>query len=239
MFPYEIEGGAPGVGTPGIFVALLPNLEQGNMYSVIASPSGALSGTIPTTGINTYICPGRRSPTSVSLPKTDYGFSRMSSLSTGNGLAAGYHNILGNKGVTMTAVTNGAGTSNTLLLAHKIMSPSNYFNTSGDSPWDIGFIAGYGASDHMRFTDDGANQSGNLHCGYCQDSSPLDENHMGGPHTSGSPVLWGDGSVRLYTYRYVPPGAIGNGGTDATAFPDNYYFQLYWCFDRPDSFGAP
>jgi hypothetical protein len=164
------------------------------------------------------------------VPKTDYGFSRASSLTTGEGLANNYHDILATQGVTLALVTNLAGASNTMLLSHKIMNPANYLSTSDGN--DMGFIAGYG------YTDDGANQSGNANCGYCQDTNPVDENHMGGPHSSGSPVLWADDSVRMYQYRYVPPNLIGTG-TDATSYPDNYAWQLFWCYDRPDPITAP
>ncbi len=44
---------------------------------------------------------------------------------------------------------------------------------------------------------------------------------MGGPHTSGSPVLYADGSVRMFTYSYT------NGGlsNDAT-------WQALWAYNR-------
>ena len=57
-------------------------------------------------------------------------------------------------------------------------------------------------------------------------------------HDSGSPVLWADDSVRMYSYRYVPANLTGTS-TDATTYPDNYAFQLFWCFDRSDVTTAP
>jgi prepilin-type N-terminal cleavage/methylation domain-containing protein len=239
MFPYEIEGtSTPTIGSPGVFIAILPYMEQGNQYTAIVNTS---TGAVTTTGqvpIAAYICPSRRSAAAISpaVIKTDYCWSRSQSLDTNNGLPTTLHTILGNRGVTLTTVTNGAGTSNTMTLSHKIMSPTNYLNTGGDSA-DSGVSAGYGGqtSDHMRYTDDGANPN-NSNCGYCPDSNPVDENHCGGPHPSGSPVLWGDDSVRQYTYRYVatnlpvPPSGVST--TDYSSYPDNYTWQLFWCYDN-------
>ena len=93
MFPYEIEGGTPTVASPGIFVAILPYIEQGNLYSGIVNTSpGTL--TTPSVAVSTYICPGRRSVVGLTVPKTDYGFTRLSSLTTGNGMPFNYHAIL-------------------------------------------------------------------------------------------------------------------------------------------------
>ena len=35
------------------------------------------------------------------------------------------------RGITLTAITNGAGTSNTILLAHKALQPRNYGKPAG------------------------------------------------------------------------------------------------------------
>ena len=60
--------------------------------------------------------------------------------------------------------------------------------------------------------------------GYAQDSDTADENHHGGPHPNGSPVLYADGSVRMYAY----------GATDASnpSFNNVKVFQALWAYDR-------
>jgi hypothetical protein len=62
----------------------------------------------------------------------------------------------------------------------------------------------------MRWCDTFAGGS-NAHRGLFKDDNQVDENHFGGPHTAGCPMLWADGAVRMYTYGYT---AIGND--DAT-----------------------
>ena len=196
-------------------------MEQGNLYTAIWNTStntytGAVSnttGAVNTPMVSTYICPGRRPAIALSSvgygPRTDYTFTRNGQEDTGG--VSGAHTILATKGVTMTTVTNLAGTSNTILMSHKIMKPGNYLSTNGEPNngtsgvgWDTG-ICSYGGQDHMRYIDSGANGADNLHCGYCKDTNNVDENHYGGPHTSGSPVLYADDSVRMYSYRYVDP----------------------------------
>jgi prepilin-type processing-associated H-X9-DG protein len=52
---------------------------------------------------------------------------------------------------------------------------------------------------------------------------------MGGPHTSGSPVLFADGSVRMYAY----------GFTDGSGLSDDAVFQSLWAFNRPNVITLP
>ncbi len=115
----------------------------------------------------------------------------------------------------MTSVSNGGGTSNTILLAHKIMAPANYTITNG--PNDNGGWAAYVNLEHMRCAD----SNGNTLHGYTQDAPNVDVNHMGGPHPNGSPVLYADGSVRSYQYL-----ATGGGFSDCATF------QLLWAYNR-------
>jgi prepilin-type N-terminal cleavage/methylation domain-containing protein len=274
MFPYENASGGTGSinqptsSSPGVFVAILPYLEQANLYNVIwNSGTGTYNGTVSnatgnimTPQISTYICPSRRSAAGLGTnlvqngvnvgwgPRTDYTFTRNAQLDTGS--LAGLHTILATPGVTLTTVTNGAGTSSTILISHKIMPTAGYLNTNGcpngnqgtaaiqtcssttqtGVGWDTG-ICSYGGQDHMRFIDSGATMN-NAGCGYCPDSTPVDQNHYGGPHPSGSPVLYADDSVRLYTYKYVDPNA---GGTDA----NDTTWQYFWAYDRSISVTPP
>jgi hypothetical protein len=126
------------------------------------------------------------------------------------------HSIVNNANVTLLNVTEGGGTSATLLLAHKIVLPANYNNPSGPNDthgWSV--CSNLNSNwDHMRCSD---SDKGTLP-GYTQDSSSnADNNHMGGPHPDGSPVLYANGSVSVYQYTYANGGFTG----DAT-------WQLLW-----------
>ena len=118
-------------------------------------------------------------------------------------------------GYTLSDVTNGAGTSNTLLMVHKSLEPryyTPYQQSSNDMGWaytwftsfhnDITWnLGGAGWGDHMRWADANGGGPSQGH-GYMQDVVGLDDNHMGGSHSGGSPVLFADGSVRIYNYGY-------------------------------------
>jgi prepilin-type processing-associated H-X9-DG protein len=54
-----------------------------------------------------------------------------------------------------------------------------------------------------------------------QDALNVDENHFGGPHTGGSPVLWGDGSVSNYQYGFTTSGLTDDGT-----------WQSFWAYNR-------
>src|SRR5207253_315226 len=99
--------------------------------------------------------------------------------------------ILATRGVQLATVSGAAGTSNTILISHKIMKTGNYLSVTGDPNngsagvgWDSGILS-YGNQDHMRFVDNGSGGADNLHCGYCKDGTAIDENHYGGPHSGG------------------------------------------------------
>jgi prepilin-type N-terminal cleavage/methylation domain-containing protein/prepilin-type processing-associated H-X9-DG protein len=141
-----------------------------------------------------------------------------------------YQSILdpiGGIGVSPTVVTNGAGSSNTLLLAHSILDPAHY-DTAGLGSNDKGWW-NTDATDscfcNMRWTDANA---GADH-GYIHDSQNVDENHMGGPHDNSSPVCWADGSVRNYQYLYICCGARGKVGGEAG---DTAVWQSLWSWNR-------
>jgi prepilin-type processing-associated H-X9-DG protein len=138
-------------------------------------------------------------------------------------------------GVPMTNIT--AGTSNTLLLAHKTLKPAHYtpggqVNQDKGYAWTPVSIAGTGgtgaAYDHMRWADAGGGGSSSKK-GYTMDDPNVDENHFGGPHPSGSPVLFADGSVRGYQYGY----------TEASGMDDNATFQALWAYNRSIVVAAP
>jgi prepilin-type N-terminal cleavage/methylation domain-containing protein/prepilin-type processing-associated H-X9-DG protein len=131
-------------------------------------------------------------------------------------------------GINLITISNGAGTSNTLLLTHKIMLTQNYQVNEGNYG-AVPFIGKSYAAGHMRWADNGA--GGDNHgFGYFRDTINVDENHMGGPHTAGSPVLFADGSVHMYMYGYTDGsvGSIANSGQ----LNDDAVFQALWAWNR-------
>jgi prepilin-type N-terminal cleavage/methylation domain-containing protein len=220
--PYEPNKLGPGGISLSFYVLVLPFIEQANMYNAYISSLSATSFG----PVKTFICPSRRS-TAVG-PKDDY-------CSDGNPYYNGinYQAILaGGIGVTLTQVTNGQGSSGTILLAHKLMNPANYLNLNG--PQDSDFYdnsynnGGCGGWDHVRCSDGGGGgcESG---LGYMQDNAcDGDMNHMGGPHPGGSPTAFADGSIRVYIYGYNPIG-LGDWQT----------FSAMWGWAAPTSIPAP
>lgn len=200
-FPYEPNKLGPGGSYISFYVLVLPFIEQQNMYNLYVS-SGSTSSFEP---VKTFICPSRRS-TAVGT-KDDYCSDGNPQYSAG-GTTTTYTAVLtGGVGVTLTQVTNGNGSSNTFLLAHKLMNPANYTNLNG--PNDTSYyeasytsVGACGSHDHIRCSDGGGNGCENGK-GYMQDNTcDGDMNHQGGPHPGGSPILYCDGSTRMYTYGF-------------------------------------
>jgi prepilin-type N-terminal cleavage/methylation domain-containing protein len=206
------------------------------------------AATSVTTPVKTFLCPGRR--TTLAGPKMDYCGAYHGGINEGslngtvvNGVTINSKpyqtildtNVTGPKppGLLLTTISDGAGTANTILVAHKILRPSHY---SGGSGVDNGyattdFFEGY---DHMRWADNGANNGAGNPCsnagkGYWKDDETVDENHMGGPHTSGSPVLFADASVHMYPYGYVSSGLTN----------DDAMFQSLWAWNRVEVSAPP
>jgi prepilin-type N-terminal cleavage/methylation domain-containing protein/prepilin-type processing-associated H-X9-DG protein len=232
---FPVEGTTQGISWP---VRILPGIEQGAVYNIVwpafqAAYQLDLSGTNATAQytaaaasvtapVPVFVCPSRRTQ---SGPYIDYAGAYHGGItgaalngSVVNGVtvnATGFNTILDTyttgpraKGITMSAVTNAAGTSNTILLAHKSLQPNHY--TGGQVNQDKGYAYTaltdpYPGFDHMRWADAGGSGASNGR-GYVQDANNVDENHFGGPHTGGSPVLYADGSVRNYTYGYSAAG---------------------------------
>jgi prepilin-type N-terminal cleavage/methylation domain-containing protein len=245
-FPFEDGPGsvpANGLCDPSIYVQILPYIEQGNIYQQMNTQAGGLQNFIGnqtianTVTIKIFLCPSRRGGGN-GLGKVDYagaynGGIDEADITTYQPGASGDRAILNSLNTTMAGVTNGAGTSNTLLLAHKILQPQNYGGApstlanpcpTGTSCKDLGWAVtlkmqtGY---DHMRWCDAfaGGSTAGK---GYFKDDNNVDENHFGGAHVSGSPVLWADGGVRVYNYGYV----------DSSGYSEVAVWQSFWSYNR-------
>jgi prepilin-type processing-associated H-X9-DG protein len=243
---------------------ILPYVEQGiqiTSFKASTTPGGGIPNpnvSIPIVPnpqpVDIFLCPSRR--TKQVGPKDDYAgvytdsiahWDPFTGAATGGngdldlimGQAAVIHfkPIVNNGNVRLSDVTSGSGTSTTLLLGHKLMDPANYLAINGNN--DLGFadyFAKSGQYEHMRWTD--ANDGGNLNApadhGYIQDTKGIDANHMGGPHYNGAPVVYADGSVRMYPYLYISPTAYNGIG-----FTDIATFQALWVYNRSFTMTPP
>jgi prepilin-type processing-associated H-X9-DG protein len=145
------------------------------------------------------------------------------------------------KGVTLGQVT--AGTSDTILMAHKVLRPVHYQpggQVKNDRGWAWNYLTSVGfgnlpgsSYDHMRWLDQygGGSSSGK---GYMQDDDRVDENHVGGPHPNGSPVLYADGSVHIFFYGYTDNSPIASATYPAPGTPDDAVFQILWAYNRDE-----
>jgi prepilin-type N-terminal cleavage/methylation domain-containing protein len=231
QFPYE-PGGTSG-SSPNWAVAVLPFIEQDNVAKAMgATSTGTYTNQGAAAPIKIFLCPARRT-TGVGA-RIDYAGAYNGGIDEADitnfiASATGYRTILNTQGTTLSAMTNLSGSSNTFLVAHKILRPSSYPGGSGKDRgyWDTTLAqTGY---DHMRWCDTNAGGS-NAHRGYFQDDNNVDENHFGGPHSAGSPVLWGDGAVRVYAYGYTDP---GRNWTDCAVW------QAFWAWNRAESLATP
>jgi prepilin-type N-terminal cleavage/methylation domain-containing protein/prepilin-type processing-associated H-X9-DG protein len=249
-FPFEDgPGGVTATTPPSIYVQILPYIEQDNLYKQMDGQAGGgitnwignqtLANAVR---IKNFLCPSRRGG-SAGLGKVDYagaynGGVSEAEITNFTSDATTYQTILNTQGVSLGIVTAAAGTANTLLLGHKILRPANYGGQpstlaspcpAGTSCKDLGWAVtlknqtGY---DHMRWCDTYAGGS-NAHRGVYKDDNQVDENHFGGPHPAGCPMLFADGSVRMYLYGYS-----SYGNDDAT-------LQALFSFNRSIVVPAP
>jgi hypothetical protein len=128
-----------------------------------------------------FVCPSRRDAR-VACGKRDYGYAATSA--TGS---AGQSIFDTPGGAELTAICNGNGAANTLMLSHLWMDPAHY--TAGD-PTDLGWIT--------------FNNSRSISNTAKRDDDPSGStSHIGGPHPRPLPSLFADGSVRPVPYNFA------------------------------------
>lgn len=162
---------------------ILPYIEQSNMYN----QARALNFAVGQTKIKTYLCPSRG---------RSLGFATSGGNSPGyNAPYTDYAIYGGNPGfywqsrVTMSRITNANGTSNTIMVGEKSLSPSYYGNTSS-SGWDEDiFSGGYG----------GTTRTSNI---MIRDSGSAETNDWGSAHTGIVQFVFVDGSVRNLPFSW-------------------------------------
>jgi len=161
---------------------ILPNMEQGNLYTTQTQLVGVKTFMCPSLGRNQFASSGGNSP-GLNGPFTDYAINTRS-FGTQHGPPAPMSNV------TMSAITNLNGTSNTVLVGEKSIDPGMYSNTSS-SNWDeCIYSGGYGGTGRgdVNIIRDAPNNGGN-------------SNNWGSPFESGCPFLMCDGSVRMIRYE--------------------------------------
>ena len=78
-----------------------------------------------------------------------------------------------------------------------------------------------------------------------QDVVGLDDNHMGGSHSGGSPVLFADGSVRIYNYGYTDSSIIAQGNYHSASDSQPYdssedaVFQILFSYNHGEVVSVP
>jgi prepilin-type N-terminal cleavage/methylation domain-containing protein len=257
-WPYKI---LPNIEQNAIYTNTWPAFQTAYNYEIAnlggnTTPTGqtltyyktAAAQQTASMAVPIYLCPSRRTISVGAM--IDYAGVNYSSIqgaalngSTANGAtvsAAGYLPVLSNsslgclaKGPNMTAITNGAGTSGTILITHKALEPVNYpgYASTGDAH-DQGYFytnLTNGSWDHMRWADNGGSGQSANH-GIIPDSNNLDENHYSGPHAGGCPTLYADASTHVYVYGYTDSSGLTN---------DDAVFQALWAYNRTIQVTAP
>ncbi len=246
MFPNEGGNGGTGQTNLSFYTMILPLVEQNNLYESITGGTGTTLNPGSAVGISTFLCPSRR--TTIVGAKCDYAGIYDDSIqhlgSSGDGDldyvlgAAGVANlktILNNANVTLSIIDTGAGSSQTVMLCHKLVMPPNYDNTNG--PNDFGWVyvsnappaGALGNFDHMagpipiQTVRHPSTTTATSSMGTCLLTIITPAARMGT-----GPVLWADGSVRMYPYYYAT-----NGWTDDATW------QAMWCWNRNFTMAPP
>jgi prepilin-type N-terminal cleavage/methylation domain-containing protein len=197
VFTWDYTSPAPyywGVGVPGLApqaqtgcwaFAVLPYMEQISQYQTRdwALPFGM------------YICPARRLPLAQVATNDQHGIYSGGGWTWGKTDYAANHLVILERPNCMTLAAIRDGTSQTVLLGEKSMSPSYY--ASGSWYWDEPFFTG------------GSDSTARKGVQVLRDSTALDADlgfreNWGSNHPAGSPFLFADLSVRSLPYSIAP-----------------------------------
>ena len=169
---------------------ILPVMEQANVYNQVITLVAANNSNLPVLAIKSYLDPARGR-----IGYSSNGGNGVGNHAAYNGPYMDYNintNSFGNQSfpMTMSTITQQAGTSKVLIVGEKSMDPNTYGNTSS-SGWDENlYQGGYGGS-------------GRGGTGVYQDVVGVNYgNNWGSPYDGGSPFLWCDGHTSLIPYNY-------------------------------------
>jgi type II secretory pathway pseudopilin PulG len=227
------------------YVALLPYVEQQNQVAAVTGTTTAVWNAAKP--VKTFLCPSRRAPDASAPGKEDYAAGTDASWYANTGaaptrwtvLSGAYYDWVASTPKARTSlpnlaqVSNADGTSNTLLMAHKGMDPTNYSSTTSpgdDRSWAHPFLHtptnwNY---QHFRcpygFAQDGAGAAA-LET-LCGGTPPSHVHVFASPHPGTMPALVADGGVRLVSFtiskanaeflwywndgQVLPPDVLGN-----------------------------
>lgn len=149
---------------PSVFKQLLPFVEQQNANDA--------------TPVKEYLCGGRR--TTAVGAKRDYGYS--ASMAIG---AKGPSVLDALDPVSISYISAFKGASETALLSHVWMAPTNYFN--GADPTDKGWAQKENGRQNAGIVKEDRDRTANT-------------SYLGGPHTRVLPTLFADGRVDQIAY---------------------------------------
>jgi prepilin-type N-terminal cleavage/methylation domain-containing protein len=227
---------SPAVYTCGVWCwafQILPYIEQANLYQqAVTAYNGQTSATVSlAVPVNTYLDPGRnhtafsttgapggttgttvQSLTAINGPHTDYAINAQTFPYGPNkvGWSTGAVSNQPAAFVTMTQITGGNGTSNTILAGEKAMDIAYYGNSSSND-YDEDIFEGSEGGTHRAHTNtytltNGAINTGTAGSFIVQDAPDIYTAYVsklswGSPYASGCPFVLCDGSVRMISYN--------------------------------------
>jgi len=236
----------------GLFVALLPYMEQQNMYQVFTNgvtgwgTGGQLTGWANIQAVKNYACPSRRPPVKIP-PGTnppfitmDYAVAHQNSFYTAapgphNSILGGYNGGTAFPGTTLGAVTNADGSANTIIVSHKYVFPKDYAggqaNSNDQYGWhDVGMSNQYSYRRRVGI----ANAT-------TATAAPVQENNtlaaatynvqFGSPHPGAMPCAYADGSVRNFAYTQTNSTAITFPSGTAVGTGSQAVWYCLWAFN--------
>jgi prepilin-type N-terminal cleavage/methylation domain-containing protein/prepilin-type processing-associated H-X9-DG protein len=193
---------------------ILPFIEQGPLFNLIGNPCPAAYQNVVgawTVGVPVYLCPSRGhtpyastnggSSPDVMGAHTDYKVAG----SSGASFTSGSYNATGSAPlirVTLAAVTNQNGTSNTIYFGEGSMDPGFAISNTQSSGWDECILSGgYGGtqrnSNNPIMVADALNNGGN-------------NNYWGSAHPGGAQFVFLDGGVHLIPYSMSNTALLGD-----------------------------